>query len=541
VAGGSDHNLHRVHPRDEPMTSSPTILERWAVPRRLPLHAWAWLAPVVAALCAYYRPNSLSRLIAAIVALALIIVVARHPAAGLLVLVPLLAFQHIVLSLLYRLGVPAGIVGPLGGVKEAILGGVLVAAVQAARASHRRFDVLDKLAALYVLAVTAYLLFPRLLVSGAGLPGTKQTLHVRALSFRADVFFVLLLLAARHAPIDARARRRFVQVALGTAVVVAGVAVYEFFFSSQWNDFAVSVLRVLRYKAEVLHVPPVDPTDIRFHGVVGSRDVIRVGSVLFEPVPLAFYLLIGLGLTVAVVGTRQGRPAVAVGAALIAAALILTLTRSAVLSALVVAFVLVSPSNRAGRRGRVRLALLLIAALVLAAPVAAGSGLASRARGNDDRSGAAHIDSVDEGFAALRRQPLGFGLGAEPGIGDRFSVPTKLTSHDAYLQVGNELGIPTMLLFIALIVMLLVTLRRAESSDEPGFPLAHALFAVGVGLAVGGLLQHVWLELPLAWTFWAGAGLAIGAADRRREAWAEERGARQPISPSDHLLSGRLR
>ena len=88
-----------------------------------------------------------------------------------------------------------------------------------------------------------------------------------------------------------------------------------------------------------------------------------------------------------------------------------------------------------------------------------------------------------------------------------------------------------MIVFTALLIALLVALRRAEVDDDPSFPLARALFAVGVALAIGGVFQHIWTEFPVAWTFWAAAGLAVAAADRRRES-AGASAVSPPVSPN---------
>jgi O-antigen ligase len=106
---------------------------------------------------------------------------------------------------------------------------------------------------------------------------------------------------------------------------------------------------------------------------------------------------------------------------------------------------------------------------------------------------------------------LGRGLGTAPGIGERFKVQGHLTTEDAYLQVGNEIGVLSMLSFLGLLLSTIVALaRRARSADPDG--LATAMCAAGVGLFVGGFFLHIWLDFATALTFWALAGLALGGS-----------------------------
>jgi hypothetical protein len=109
---------------------------------------------------------------------------------------------------------------------------------------------------------------------------------------------------------------------------------------------------------------------------------------------------------------------------------------------------------------------------------------------------------------------MGRGLGTQPGVGDRFRVQTGLTSENAYLQVGNELGILTMMVFIAMVLMTIRRLKHATALD-PSSSLTSAVRSAAIGYAIGGLFLHVWIYLPVSITLWSLAGVVIGAAERR--------------------------
>jgi hypothetical protein len=202
---------------------------------------------------------------------------------------------------------------------------------------------------------------------------------------------------------------------------------------------------------------------------------------------------------------------------LVTIALLGTLTRSAILGAVAVLLVAFRPQRSSDGRSRARFALVLAAGLVLVMPVVAATGLSSRtsASVSGGQDATEHLTGLGDGFNALVAQPLGRGLGTAPGIGNRFDTSGQLTSESAYLQVGNELGLPEMVVFIALLLLLVRRLGRAEPADDPRAPVAGALRATLLGLIVGGLFLHVWLDFTLTLAVWSGAGLAIGVAERR--------------------------
>src|SRR6266511_2249635 len=155
----------------------------------------AWLAPfAVAAFVVVASPSQLDTAVAALVGLAVVVLVARRPDVGLLALIALLPFHSFFLSWIYALGAPESIVRPLGAWKEAVTIGVIVAGVRGLRSRGRRLDRLDFVGLAYVAVVAFYALVPRLFAASAP-TGANE----RFLAFRASAFFVLLLLAARHA------------------------------------------------------------------------------------------------------------------------------------------------------------------------------------------------------------------------------------------------------------------------------------------------------------------------------------------------------
>jgi hypothetical protein len=481
---------------------------------------WVWILPLaVVVLIRQLHGNHLQTLAGGLIVVLIVAAAAQSPARSLIVLLALLPFQTIILAALFRLGVPAAIVRGLGGWKEALGLGVFLAGARAFLSSDEHLDTLDKLAIGYLIAVAAYLVLPQIFVHRpTGAPGIP--FNVRALAFRADAAFVLLFLGARHAPMGADVRRRLVRVLILTGLLIAAITVFEFLFSSAWNRFLVETVHVPDYKAQILHVFSADPKDLRYHSNLAGRDIVRAGSVLLSPLTLGFYLIVPLALAMESITRRSGPRATLAYLTVVlgGAALLFTVTRSAIVAALVAALALLRPTPGRTRAARVRFALILSAGLFLFLPLASATGLTARASSTfqgDESSTTDHIKSFQHGIATLVSHPLGNGLGTAPGIGDRFNGLNKVTSENAYIQVGNEIGIQTLILFVVLLIALRRRLRRVAGEDPD--ILSGATAAIALGLLVGGLFLHIWLDVSLAWTFWGLAGVVLGVADRSGE------------------------
>jgi hypothetical protein len=487
-------------------------LVSWA----LHLDRLVWLLPV-AVLVVIQRvpPAQVERGVAVIVATLVILTVARAPARALVILAAVLPFHLILLSLLYRLGLPAAIIRPLGFWKEAVVVGIVVAGARAFRQRHGSLDALDRLALGYIAIVTAYLLFPNLFVGSGptGVPAAPQALNIRMLAYRVDVIFVALFLGARHARLT-DVRPQLTKAVLGAGVALSLVGVYEFCFSSSWNRFVVDTLQVTRYQAEILGFV-VERGNVLNHSVLAGREFVRAGSLLLDPVALGFYLVVPLALAVSLIIRQRGGFAVYASTLAIIAALMLTFTRSALLSGMLAVAVVIRAGRERPTRGRARAALFLAGAVALALPLAAETGLARRTVSETEGSNASHLESLRLGLEAVENQPLGRGLGTAPGVGDRFNVAGKVTSENAYLQVGNEVGVVAMVLFVALVVVVTRRVGRLARTD-PDQPFTTGLWGAGIGLMVGGLFLHVWLDFTLTWLFWGAAGLVVGRADSQQ-------------------------
>jgi hypothetical protein len=351
---------------------------------------------------------------------------------------------------------------------------------------------------------------------------------VRLLAWRADTLFVWALLGVRHAGIGQASRRTFIRVVLAAGTVAAGVGCYEAIATSSWNSFAVYQLGFPRYQIQILHVTsPLGMFNVEDKTTLAGQLVTRVGSVFFQPPPFGFYLVLVFGVGLALIARGRVTPRSYLAVSLASLAILATITRSCVLSAAVVLLLALRPQRLLKTRWqhsrRVRFAIVAVVGLLFLAPVVVASGVSSRTAasvsGGQDASD--HVSALSKGAQSLLSYPLGRGIGTAPGTGNRFGVSGQVTSENAYLQVGDELGIPALVLYIAMFVLVIRRLKQAQREDDEDSPLANGLWLAAMGLLVAGFFLHVWLDFSLAITFWGGAGLATGVAERRRRS-AEE-------------------
>ena len=444
-------------------------------------------------------PLGAGTVVAALAVLLVVLLAARRPGAAALVLVVLLPLQVPLLSLLYALGVPGVVLRPVGGLKEVLLAGLLVHAAQRLAEGRSRLTGLDGLVLALTALVGLYLVAPF-----AGELG-DQPLSTRLLAARGELIGPLLLLAVRHAGFGQVLVERLVRCFLGAALVLAAFVPVELALADVWERLVVDVLEVPAYSAEVLGVPVRFIRDVN---EIGGVEFVRAGSLLLSPLGLGFLLSVAtvLALTRLLQRPEAGRALVLGG---LAAALVLTGTRSAVLGALVATAVVLRLAVRERLPGRVLGVLGLATVGVALLPIADTLVLRSSAVvGGDERSTEAHFASTAEALGVLVSEPLGRGLGAVGGVGRRSGVDDALIAENAFVEVGNEVG----LLGLVVVVALVVVLVRASVARADRFGgLGAAGAGVVVAVAVVGLFLQVLSHIPTVVVTFTLAGALLGA------------------------------
>jgi hypothetical protein len=510
------------------------LLRPWAAGAETLGTTLLWTLPVVVIALVYFSPRHIvspQTLLTGLIALGVLILAARRPDLSLLALIILLPFQGLLLAKLWSWGMPDSVVRHLGAWKECLALGVIVAGVRNFLVSRHRLDLLDRLALGFVAFALLYAVLQSTIV-----PGAPSASSIRLLGFRETAGFVLLLFGARHAPLGPRFARRAMSAVFAVGVAVAAVGVYEALFSSAWNRFVVHTIKYTQYQAAVLHTQATNPSDIRVYGYIGGTKYVRIGSVFLSSLSCAWFLILPFAVGIERLLRRSGSPFVLPGTILIAAALLLTQTRSAILGALIVAVLALLPAAGRPSHWRTQVAILLSALVVLGIPAAFATGVARRIetadnQGNQSTTG--HISGFWSGVNTMGADPLGLGVGTGAGTGQRFQVKDDQIPENNYLEVGDELGIAGGVLFLILTLALLTTLRRRSRGDPD--PLVTAVFTAGVGLAVSAWFLQTWSEFAVSWTYWALAGAMLATVARR--APASEPAQAQARPPAQSLLA----
>jgi O-antigen ligase len=173
--------------------------------------------------------------------------------------------------------------------------------------------------------------------------------------------------------------------------------------------------------------------------------------------------------------------------------------------AVVIILVLIAlPSARRPSEGRLRLIGVLIIGALLIIPSLGGSRFTGAQGGSISTS--VHIQELEHGVSLIGVHPLGLGLGSEPSDRQTLVTTTSDTSENAVLQVTDELGIEGLLPWLAFMAFVLLALRRrAKEGDDLASTMGFALLAI----LIAGMTHHVFLTVPVPWTLWAGAGVAL--------------------------------
>jgi O-antigen ligase len=248
----------------------------------------------------------------------------------------------------------------------------------------------------------------------------------------------------------------------------------------------------------------------RLAGAIGEAN--ELASVLLAATVLS------IGLAIAARRASLARAAALAAAAICAAGVVISLSRAALVAA---CLVVVASVFVAGRwRGRAAVAALVIA---LAGVTYFASFTTPQARERVTRfeGGTGRIDLWTLGWRMVEQRPL-LGVGAgnfetstprylvRPGVivRDDFVLDHPKQTHNIYLQVLSELGIPGLALFGSIVVFCLAcSLRAARRARAAGDlelePLAWAVFVATIGVLATDFFQseqfskQLWLLLAL--------------------------------------------
>lgn len=110
-----------------------------------------------------------------------------------------------------------------------------------------------------------------------------------------------------------------------------------------------------------------------------------------------------------------------------------------------------------------------------------------------------------ESLKEIASNPLGTGPGTAGLASIRDPSRTEL-NENYYLQIASEAGILGLALFLTILVMVALRLYKIHRDS----PIATAILASFIGLALTNFLVHIWSNEAVAYTWWGLAGLWIG-------------------------------
>jgi len=124
---------------------------------------------------------------------------------------------------------------------------------------------------------------------------------------------------------------------------------------------------------------------------------------------------------------------------------------------------------------------------------------------NLNSSDAKRLISMQAGFEAVAKDPLGKGLGtAGPAS---VKADNGFLTENYYLQIAVEAGVLGLIIYLLIQVSVGISLYKIKDSS----PLAIALIGSLAGMAVINLFLHGWTDSSTALIWWSTAGLALGA------------------------------
>ncbi len=406
------------------------------------------------------------------------IAVWRRPIAALFAFVVGLAAHNLVMALLWGAGVRGDSLEAIAAWKEALLA-VAVARVAFDAACARRLPFrlgpVDALALAFGALVLLYAVLPQDELGGRA--GASAVLH----GVRHDLVPVVAFFLGRSLGVTVAKLRSLAWTLLGAAAAVAAFGlIEEYAVTVEWWRRSGAVGYFRDQLGFEYHGPGGLPENFAFNTTDGLFR--RLVSTYISPLATAYMLVVALLLVPA---RRLAVPLAAVAAA----ALLFTVSRSALAGLAVGLLVLALARRRAWP----------VAAAAVAVAVGVGFAAAftqvaprthffkedlpyqiaqAKKKGDLPKGGVtalnpgepslrSHLTTLRDGLETVGRHPQGYGLGNAGATASRFDVPLK-AGESNYTEIGVETGLAGMFLFIAWNLALLVGLVRAARSATDG-------------------------------------------------------------------------
>lgn len=476
------------------------------------------------------------------------VLVWRRPLVALYAYVVGLVLHNAVFMLLFTAGAEGWQLTVAQAWKELLLAVALARVARnalAARALPFRPGLVDAAALAFAATVVVYALIPQDVLGGAA--GPKAELY----ALRHHLLPVAAFFAGRALVPGRPELRRLGLLTLGVAAGVALVGIVE--------EYAVSLsawrtLGAAGYFRDQLDFGSyTGPAGLPENWVLNSSEGVfrRLVSTFLSPLGSAYLLVVALLLAAAGFALPRRRGLAAGASVLVFAGLLFTFTRSAILALagglVILAFLARRPTALAAAAAVVAVGVGFTAAFPSIAPetrffpedIAIQEQIAKEKGGLpagnpvevgfSDPSSKSHLDELERGAGNLGGHLQGYGPGNSGQTALRFGVESR-AGESVYLELGADLGVPGLLLWVGFSVLALAgLLRRVLGAVDPlERRFATGLCAAGAALFAIAVLSDVWGNPWNTYVFWwlAGSGLAVAP---RREPMAVSTPAARPL------------
>lgn len=255
-----------------------------------------------------------------------------------------------------------------------------------------------------------------------------------------------------------------------------------------------------------------------FTTIDSNTDYVRINSTLRGPNPLGALAVVYITLAVAYLVRRRGsidarRKTQALAASVAGVAILFaSYSRSAYLACIAAIVVVVAVLGRPSKKimlSGAAITVVLVGSLVALSSTDWFSNVVLHEDPESTvvtKSNAGHVESLEEGFSRMVRQPFGAGVGST-GSASLYDADTKndIVIENYYFFVAHEVGWIGLLTFLAIFGLTLYGLFKRRSDW-----LALGVFASGIGLGLIGILLPVWTDETVAFIWWGLAGAVLG-------------------------------
>lgn len=289
------------------------------------------------------------------------------------------------------------------------------------------------------------------------------------------------------------------------------VLIHKVFFTGAGIVAIVGFMQALVLDKDILTHFGYGPDTVRAFTTLDDNDsLIRINSTLRGPNPLAAYLILPI-LAVIHRLKRQITPKALYGLLFLSVAMLFTFSRSGWIG-FAVAFVIYVLIVLARYPARLNYAIAALFVLVLfglsAITVWRNTYVVQTYLFHDDPNTGGALTSNDVRIEALTsatedvlENPLGDGPGTA-GPASRYNDDVTRIGENYFLQVGQEVGVIGLGLFMAINMIVAIQLWRKRREPWP-----RMLFASFVGLTLVSMFLHGWADDTTSIIWWAFAGL----------------------------------